>query len=51
MLALAERAQIPIAVTLLGIGGVAGVASAEPRHDGHARRGVGQHTRFRKPTC
>ena len=42
ILALAERAQIPIAVTLLGIGGVAGVASAEPRHDGHARRGVGQ---------
>ena len=40
--ALAERAQIPIAVTLLGIGGVAGVASAEPRHDGHARRSLGQ---------
>ena len=42
IVALAERAQIPIAVTLLGIGGVAGVASAEPRHDGDARRGVGQ---------
>ena len=30
-------------MTLLGIGGIPGVASAEPRHDGHARRGVGQH--------
>ena len=35
--------SIPIAVTLLGIGGVPGVASAQSRHDGHARRGVGQH--------
>ena len=30
-------------MTLLGIGGVPGVASAQPRHDGHARRGLGQH--------
>ena len=30
-------------MTLLGIGGVPGVASAQPRHDGHARRGVGEH--------
>ena len=42
VLLLAERAGIPIAVTLLGIGGVPGVASAQPRHDGHARRGVRQ---------
>ena len=49
--AFAERAQIPIAMTLLGIGGVPASPSAEPRHDGHARRGLGQHTRSRKPTC
>ena len=30
-------------MTLLGIGGAARVASAQPRHDGHARRGLGQH--------
>ena len=29
----------------------AGLASAEPRHDGHARRGVGELRRFRKPIC
>ena len=28
-----------------------GVASAQPRHDGHARRSVGQQRRSRKPTC
>ena len=38
-----RRAQIPVAMTLLGIGGVPGVAPAQPRHDGHARRGLGQH--------
>ena len=43
MLALAERAQIPIAVTLLGIGGVPASHPLQPRHDGHARRGLGQH--------
>ncbi len=42
LIALAERGQIPVAVTLLGIGGVAGVASAQPRHDGHARRSLGE---------
>ncbi len=39
---LAERAQIPVALTLLGLGGIPCVASAQPRHDGHARRSVGQ---------
>ena len=38
---LAEKAHIPIAMTLLGIGGVPGVAPAQPGHDGvcMARRG------------
>ena len=40
---LAERAQIPVALTLLGLGGLPCLASAEPGHDGHARRVVGEH--------
>ena len=39
---LAEHAQIPIAVTLLGHRRRARLASAQSRDDGHARRGVGQ---------
>ncbi len=39
---LAERAQIPVALTLLGLGGFPCVASAEPGHDGHAWRGMGE---------
>ena len=34
--ALAERAQIPVACTLLGLGGFPASHPAEPRHDGHA---------------
>ena len=44
VLELAERAHIPVAMTLLGIGSAAGASSAQPRHDGHARRGVGQRS-------
>ena len=39
---LAERAGIPVAMTLLGHWRLPGIAPAQPRHDGHARRGVGQ---------
>ena len=39
---LAERAEIPVALTLLGLGGFPSIASALPRHDGHARRVVGE---------
>ena len=35
--------DIPVAMTLLGLGGFPAIAPAQPRHDGHARRGVGQH--------
>ena len=38
-----ERTGIPVAMTLLGIGVSARLASAQPRHDGHARRGLGQY--------
>ena len=38
----AERTGIPVALTLLGLGAFPGVASAESRHDGHARRGLGE---------
>ena len=38
----AERINAPVAMTLLGLGGVPGQPSAQHRHDGHARRSVGQ---------
>ncbi len=40
--AFAELIEAPVALTLLGLGGFPGEPSAEHRHDGHARRGVGQ---------
>ncbi len=42
VLAFAERQQIPVASTLLGLGGVPTQPSALARHDGHARRVLGQ---------
>ena len=39
---LAERGQIPVACTLLGLIRIPGVASAEPGHDGYAWRKLGQ---------
>ena len=39
-----RRTCIPVAMTLLGLGELPGVAPAEPRHDGHARRGVGEQS-------
>ena len=38
----AEKAGIPVASTLLGLGGFPASHPLGPRHDGHARRGVGQ---------
>ena len=37
-----RRRDIPVAATLLGLGGFPAIAPAQPRHDGHARRGVGE---------
>jgi acetolactate synthase-1/2/3 large subunit len=42
VLAFAESQQIPIATTLLGLGCIPGGASAAARHDGHARRELGE---------
>ena len=39
----AEKANIPVGLTLLGLGGIPGVSSAESRHDGHARRSLAEH--------
>ena len=41
--AFVDAPGIPVAMTLLGIGGLPAVAPAQPRHDGHARRSLGQH--------
>ena len=38
----AERAGIPVALTLLGLGAFPGIASAQSGHDGHARRSLGE---------
>ena len=40
----AEKTHIPMAITLLGLGGHSSLASAEPRHDGHARRSLGEQS-------
>ena len=40
--ALAEKADIPVAATLLGLGAFPATHPLGARHDGHARRGVGQ---------
>ena len=42
LLELAEKADIPVASTLLGLGGFPATPPAQPRDDGDARRGVGQ---------
>jgi acetolactate synthase-1/2/3 large subunit len=38
----AEQINAPVAMTLLGLGAFPGEPSAQHRHDGHARRGVGE---------
>jgi thiamine pyrophosphate-dependent acetolactate synthase large subunit-like protein len=38
----AERINAPVAMTLLGLGAFPGQPSPEHRHDGHARRGLGE---------
>ena len=41
--AFAEKANIPVGLTLLGLGAFPGVSSAEPGNDGHARRSLAEH--------
>jgi acetolactate synthase-1/2/3 large subunit len=38
----AEQINAPVAMTLLGLGALPGQPSAQHRHDGHARRSVGE---------
>ena len=50
LITLAERIDAPIAMTLLGLGGVPAESSLEPRDDGNAREAWVNHA-IRKRIC